>query len=456
MGGFDADAAVAVAGGEGLESWDVLDALSDLVAKSMLVRDNERGVAARYRLLETLRQYGLESLAEQGALDRWRRRHAQHYAAVAESAGPALLGRDEVVWRTRLRDDLDNLRSAVSWSLGDDDGDLGVRIVAALAMAAIQEAITGVATWAEAAVERARSSAPGLRMAVLCAAAWGVLLSAGDPSRAQALTVEAFRDGPAADCPALSFCYVALALSHSAVGERAKAAAALTDGVRTLKAIQAPVAEHAFLHGGIAFLAALHGDLALARASAAEALRLARLTANPSLQASALSDMARAEWSDDPDAATRWLDESIALTTAGASGVSLGFALALRAELRARAGRHADAITDLRDAIRYSRDKGDWIMAATAVDRGVLVLESLNQPDLATFARRAITTGAFANLSVVPRWERRERYRTLGELHHGDERHTAAEAAATVMSRDETAEHLLIELNNLLSLVGRR
>ena len=82
----------------------------------------------RYQLLETLRQYARERLDERGDADTWRRRHAEHYAAFAEAVGQGLLGPDELLWRARLRDDLDNLRAAITWALdaadqtGSDDG----------------------------------------------------------------------------------------------------------------------------------------------------------------------------------------------------------------------------------------------------------------------------------------------------------------------------------------------
>ena len=85
--------------GDGVEPWDVLDALRDLVAKSMVVADETPHGTTRYQLLETLRQYARERLDEQGDTDRFRRRHAELFAEFAEHAGPGLLGPDELRWR---------------------------------------------------------------------------------------------------------------------------------------------------------------------------------------------------------------------------------------------------------------------------------------------------------------------------------------------------------------------
>jgi predicted ATPase len=111
-GSFDLDAVAAVVGAEA-GAWEVLDTLTALVSKSMVIPDQIHGPEARYRLLETLRRYGLERLRQRGDLDAVQRRHAQHFAAFAQQAGTALHGPDELAWRPRLHAEQDNLRAAV-------------------------------------------------------------------------------------------------------------------------------------------------------------------------------------------------------------------------------------------------------------------------------------------------------------------------------------------------------
>ena len=82
MGGFDLDAAQAVAGGGEVERYQVLDQLTLLVDKSLVVAENTSG-RTRYRLLETVRQYALEKLGESGEADAVRARHRDHYTAMA-------------------------------------------------------------------------------------------------------------------------------------------------------------------------------------------------------------------------------------------------------------------------------------------------------------------------------------------------------------------------------------
>ena len=82
LGGFDLDAAQAVAGGGDVQRYQVLDQLSLLVDKSLVVAENVRG-RTRYRLLETVRQYALEKLGESGEADAVRARHRDHYTTMA-------------------------------------------------------------------------------------------------------------------------------------------------------------------------------------------------------------------------------------------------------------------------------------------------------------------------------------------------------------------------------------
>jgi tetratricopeptide (TPR) repeat protein len=331
-----------------------------------------------------------------------------------------------------------------------------VTIIAWLVRAAGQEAATGLAAWAEAAIERARRSPRGIRMAVLSAAALSIFLKATDQARAHALALEAFKDGSPADCPMVEGCYLILALTHYVVGQIDQALEVLGQGRRTLEAIGAPDAAHATLESGLAFVHDRRGDTEQAHRQAREGVRLARAAANPSLLASALWQLARETWSDEPDAGLAMVDESIRWTEAGASGVMYGYALSLRAQLRARAGLHGPAVADLRHAIGYSRDKGDWYMAATAVERGVLILTELGQLEAAALAGAAVTSGALTGLSVLPRRERPELDRTLERLRAdlGDERYTAFADSASTASRHDLTEQLLVRLDQIIADLG--
>jgi non-specific serine/threonine protein kinase len=132
-GSFGLDAAEAVCAGDGLAVDDILDGVAALVDKSLLVLEpGDR--EARYRMLETVRQYGMERLATAGERDALERRHAEHFLAVAEAAAPRLhCGEHEPGLVARLGLDNDNLRAAMAWTLGDAArAPLALRFAAAL------------------------------------------------------------------------------------------------------------------------------------------------------------------------------------------------------------------------------------------------------------------------------------------------------------------------------------
>ncbi|HET9682662.1 MAG TPA: NB-ARC domain-containing protein, partial [Gemmatimonadaceae bacterium] len=129
-GGFTLEAAEQVCGGEGLPPADVLDLVAELVEKS-LVQMREADDTARYRLLETVRQYGAERLAERGETEVMQRRHAEFFFALAMEAEPHLSTTTRPAWVRRLRHELDNLRQALTWSREHDE-EMHVRLVGML------------------------------------------------------------------------------------------------------------------------------------------------------------------------------------------------------------------------------------------------------------------------------------------------------------------------------------
>ena len=113
-GGCDLAAARAVAGQSDVERYQVLDQLTLLVDKSLVVAGDVHG-RTRYRLLETVRQYALEKLSESGEADDVRTRHRDHYTAIAAQLDrPATAGHQQ--WIERAQTEIDNLRAAFAWS----------------------------------------------------------------------------------------------------------------------------------------------------------------------------------------------------------------------------------------------------------------------------------------------------------------------------------------------------
>jgi predicted ATPase/class 3 adenylate cyclase/DNA-binding CsgD family transcriptional regulator len=130
LGGFDLDAGQAVAGGGDVERYQVLDLLTLLVDKSLVVAENSGG-RTRYRLLETVRQYALEKLAESGEADAIRSRHRDHYTGLAGLLD-APAGSDYEQRLEQAEIEIDNLRAAFVWSRENSDVELALALASSL------------------------------------------------------------------------------------------------------------------------------------------------------------------------------------------------------------------------------------------------------------------------------------------------------------------------------------
>jgi predicted ATPase/class 3 adenylate cyclase/DNA-binding CsgD family transcriptional regulator len=130
LGGFDFDAAQTVASGGDVERFQVLDLLTLLVDKSLVVADDTGG-RTRYRLLETVRQYALEKLGESGEADAVRARHRDHYTAMA-AVLDAPAGNDYEHRLEQADIEIDNLRAAFGWSRENSAIELALTLASSL------------------------------------------------------------------------------------------------------------------------------------------------------------------------------------------------------------------------------------------------------------------------------------------------------------------------------------
>jgi predicted ATPase/DNA-binding winged helix-turn-helix (wHTH) protein len=183
-GGFTLEAASAVASDDAIDEFAVIDLLSQLVERSLVVADtNDAG--ARYRLLETTRAYALEKLAEAEEMDASRRRHAQHFQARFEHAYDEWLRMADADWRVVYTPELGNVRAALDWSLGaDGEPAIGIALAAGSGpMWAMLSLFGEGAQRLKAAVETVPSDLPDSGHAPLWL--WlGVLLAALTPAQA--------------------------------------------------------------------------------------------------------------------------------------------------------------------------------------------------------------------------------------------------------------------------------
>jgi predicted ATPase len=132
VGGWALEASEAVVSGGGIEETEVLELLSGLVEKSLVVAEPTADGGVRYRLLDPIRQYALEKLEQSGELGDVRRAHAEYFLAVAEEVEPQLIGPHEAERFGRLVEELDNFRAALSWASIHGKAELSLRLAGAL------------------------------------------------------------------------------------------------------------------------------------------------------------------------------------------------------------------------------------------------------------------------------------------------------------------------------------
>ncbi len=131
-GVVELDAAEGVCAGDGLAAEDILDLVASLVDKSILVRAPD-DVATRYRMLETIREFGAERLAETGQEAELRRRHRDWYERLVRDAEADLISPRQVDWQARLHREIPNTRAALTFGLTEPgEADVSVRMATAL------------------------------------------------------------------------------------------------------------------------------------------------------------------------------------------------------------------------------------------------------------------------------------------------------------------------------------
>jgi predicted ATPase/class 3 adenylate cyclase len=129
-GGWTLEAAESICVGDGIGTGEILDVMTRLVDKSLVVVEELDGVA-RYRMLETIRQYARDRLLESRESADYRGKHLDWYLNLAEETDQKLYGAEQLKWLNRLDAEHENLRIALAWSL-ETAAEKGLRLGVAL------------------------------------------------------------------------------------------------------------------------------------------------------------------------------------------------------------------------------------------------------------------------------------------------------------------------------------
>jgi DNA-binding CsgD family transcriptional regulator/tetratricopeptide (TPR) repeat protein len=189
-GGGGLEAVAAVTSGAGEIDRDVLDGVRALVEQSLLIQTEEPPGEPRYSMLETIREFGLERLAESGEENATRSAHAAHYLALAERAEPHLIASGSAAWVERLAIERDNLHTAVAWALRTGNAATVLRLAGTiLSFAYARGEPREGQQWLEAALAAGSAVPPETRVDALFTAS-ALAQVRGDFSRSIALSEE--------------------------------------------------------------------------------------------------------------------------------------------------------------------------------------------------------------------------------------------------------------------------
>jgi predicted ATPase/DNA-binding CsgD family transcriptional regulator len=175
-GGFALDSVEVIAGQNEVTGFEgcLLDTLAALVEKSLLVRSPTAGEMPRFTMLETLREFAADALAETGELTILQQRHTRHFVELAERIGPFLQWQQDTQGSiARLDEDQDNMRAALVWAAEHDQIDGFLRLVASLqAYWTLRGKLHEARQWLERALPIADTASPWLRGMTVRACAW--------------------------------------------------------------------------------------------------------------------------------------------------------------------------------------------------------------------------------------------------------------------------------------------
>jgi len=397
-GGATLGAAEAVCEGEGIDRDAVFELLAALVARSLVVAE-EKETGTRYRLLETIRQYGEERLDQSGESERWRARHADYYAVLLTRVRDrAHEAEEEAFWAVRLGAEQENLLAAWSWAISTGNVDTAFAILAGFAPVEI---------WSTYPLVLAGESALGLPGA------------AENPGYPLALAVSAVFAANRADVTG------AEELSRQAAEANARQAVPdwrvdeTTSAARSSMAVTvgafADAARHAEQTAGLAraggdladaaieltFAVADHllvGDNTRAVPLANEALALARQAGAPAVIARCLLAQGAAVAETDPDQARACLRESRELSTA--IGYQSAIDLNWAAWIAFLIGDQAEALELGRLAIHALQWSGDHIRVGLILHTIAGVL-SATRPDAAVIIQSAARAHAVGSSEKI-------------------------------------------------------
>ncbi|HZD70994.1 MAG TPA: BTAD domain-containing putative transcriptional regulator, partial [Actinomycetes bacterium] len=356
-GGFSLEAAETVASGEAVGTRDVPNLVAGLVDRSLV---HLAGFSPlRYRLLEPLRQYAGERLAARGETGSARRRHLGFFLALAETAEPALRGREQRLWLYRLEEDHDNLRAALSTAFELGEPDAGLRLAAALGPFWQMRGHVGEGRERLRLVLSSSQKSSPSRAKALVEAAFLALVQCEyhDAITLCEESLELYRQ--AGDRWGIAHALVKLGLAAGGLGDTNRAKASLDESLRLFRDLDDGWGVATTL-GWLGFAAVVEGSLEQARSAYQESLTWFQEQGDSSGAGMALGFLGDlAILRGELDRAGELLRESLELTQEIGDRSGTARSLASLGRLALRRGRNRDAADLYGRALRMLENLGD-------------------------------------------------------------------------------------------------
>jgi predicted ATPase/DNA-binding CsgD family transcriptional regulator len=315
-------AAESVCNAHGDLEGDVLDGVARLVDKSLLRQETEFDGEPRLLMLETIREYALERLAESSEADAMRRQHATFFLQVALKAYPKMFSAEQSTWYNRLEVEHANLRAALRWTLEGQEAEMGLRLVGALyRFWRLRNHAREGRSWLAQVLAQPGAQARTLARATALRGAGFLAFSQGDFPEAQRLLAES----------------VSISREVGAAGKRELASAL----------------------AALAHVTLLQGNPGNTRELAGESLRLFQEVGEAWGVALAMTHLGKATLElGDPEAARALLEESAALFRVAGDRQLLAQSLNALGLVALRQGDYAGARAHLEEALSVAQETG--------------------------------------------------------------------------------------------------
>jgi non-specific serine/threonine protein kinase len=365
VGGSSLEAAESVAGQPlGLDFGAVLDGIAALVDNGLVRQGEAVDGEPRFSMLETIREYALERLAERGELEDARDRHLNRYVQLAETAEPELTRAGQALWLERLTEESDNIRAALAWSFESRQVDLGLRLAGALVRF---WSVRGLMTEGRRWLGEALAESTGVEPAVLGKAYFAAgfaALGQGDFPQAKPFFEESLQLAEQAGetrLQAQAYQQIGWIMNAGAQSdeERGRAKEHAGKALELSREIGDKLVQSGALNI-LAEIATAEGDHAEANELYEESLALRRGLGDKRLIANSVLTLGRAELArGEDDRATLLLQEGLALARELRDTWSLSVAEINLGRVSLRNGDVAEAGTLFGGALAIAKDRGD-------------------------------------------------------------------------------------------------